>query len=86
MIIGVPKEIKDNESRVGLTPKWVRKLIMQGHEVLIQKGLGELAGIEDADYSQLCVEIVPTAGDIYIRSGLVVKLKDYLPEERNLPF
>jgi alanine dehydrogenase len=86
MIIGVPKEVKDNESRVGLTPKWVRKLTMQGHEVLIQKGLGELAGIEDADYVQWGAEIVPTADDIYIRSGLVVKLKDYMPEERELPF
>lgn len=50
MIIGIPKELKDKETRVGLIPKWVFRLTEQGHTVYIQKGLAEPAGIADEEY------------------------------------
>ena len=86
MIIGIPKEKKDQEARVGLTPKWVKKLTMQGHTVYIEKGLAHLAGIADQQYLDAGAEILPTTEEVYLKSDMIVKLKDYMPSERNLPF
>ncbi|MCQ4636292.1 alanine dehydrogenase [Anaerovorax odorimutans] len=86
MIIGIPKEKKDQEARVGLTPKWVKKLTGQGHTVYIEKGLALLAGIGDQEYIDAGAEILPTTQDIYLKSDMIVKLKDYMPSERDLPF
>src|SRR5207344_2773869 len=71
MRVGVPKEIKDNEYRVGLIPSTVRELSARSHQVLIEKGAG--------------VEIVAAAGPIFERSELIVKVKEPLaPERRQL--
>lgn len=86
MIIGIPKEAKDNETRIGLTPKWVGKLVRKGHTVYIQKGLAKPAGINDEEYIAQGALIVPTVEDIYLSSEMVIKLKDYMPSELTLPF
>ncbi len=86
MIIGIPKEKKDHESRVGLTPKWVGKLVTSGHQVYIQKGLAEIAGIGDDQYEAKGAVVLPTVEDVYLKSEMIIKLKDYLPSERDLPF
>ena len=61
MLVGVPKEIKDNEYRVGLVPSTVRELVAHGHTVLVETGAGLGAGLADADYVAAGAEIVPTA-------------------------
>ena len=64
MIIGIPKEMKDKESRVGLTPKYVEKLVNQGHKVVIQKGLATLAGIPDSDYIKSGASVAETMNEV----------------------
>lgn len=85
MIIGIPKETKDKESRVGLTPKYVKKLIDQGHRVVIQKGLAGLAGIPDEDYIDAGASVVETMNDVYDEAQMIVKFKDYMDGEYDVP-
>lgn len=80
MEIGVPKEIKDQEFRVGLSPSSVRVLCDRGHLVFVETNAGLGAGFTDADYQQAGAKIVPTAIDAWDRE-LVVKVKEPLPEE-----
>ncbi|MCL2723272.1 MAG: alanine dehydrogenase [Polyangiaceae bacterium] len=80
MIIGVPKEIKTREYRVGMTPAGVRSLTQYGHKVLVEKGAGEGAQIKDADYIAAGAEIVRTAADAW-SAEMVVKVKEPLPTE-----
>jgi alanine dehydrogenase len=80
MEIGVPKEIKDQEFRVGLTPASVRCLSDSGHRVFIETGAGLGSGFSDADYQQAGAEIVPTAAAAWNRE-LVVKVKEPQPPE-----
>ena len=82
MRVGVPKEIKDNEYRVGLIPSTVRELTDRGHQVLIQRDAGVGAGIPDEEYMFAGGEIVATAGSIFERSELIVKVKEPLATER----
>ena len=82
MLIGVPKEIKDNEYRVGLVPSAVRELTAKGHQVLVETGAGDGAGLADADYQAAGAEIVATAEEIFARAELIVKVKEPLAEER----
>src|SRR5262249_53403593 len=82
MLIGVPKEIKDSEYRVGLVPSTVRELTRNGHRVLVEKSAGLGAGIADAHYHSVGAEIVPDADQVYARSELIVKVKDLLAPER----
>jgi alanine dehydrogenase len=82
MRVGVPKEIKDNEFRVGLVPSTVRELTAKGHEVLIERNAGVGAGLSDADYQAVGAEIVPDADQIFGRAELVVKVKEPLAVER----
>lgn len=82
MLVGVPKEIKDNEYRVGLIPSTVRELSARGHQVLIEKGAGVGAGIPDEEYMSAGAEIVAAAGSIFERSELIVKVKEPLAQER----
>lgn len=81
MLIGVPKEIKDNEYRVGLVPASVRELAAQGHGVLVQAGAGAAIGLEDAQYRAAGAEIVADAAGIYARAELIVKVKEPQPAE-----
>ncbi|MDP9149691.1 MAG: alanine dehydrogenase, partial [Myxococcota bacterium] len=74
MIIGVPKETKTREYRVGMTPAGVRSLRARGHSVLLERGAGEGSGIRDEEYSAQGATIVPAAGDAW-GAELVVKVK-----------
>jgi len=81
MIIGVPKEIKTREYRVGMVPAGVRTLVGRGHTVLVEKGAGTGSGIEDAAYERAGAKIAATAADVWGRADMVVKVKEPLPEE-----
>lgn len=80
MIIGVPKEIKTREYRVGMTPAGVRSLTQRGHKVLVEKSAGEGAGIKDADFVAAGAQIVASAADAW-GAEMVVKVKEPLPQE-----
>jgi alanine dehydrogenase len=82
MLVGVPKEIKDNEYRVGLVPSTVRELAYKGHRVLVETGAGSGAGLPDNDYKAAGAEIVADADAVYGRAELVVKVKEPLAVER----
>jgi alanine dehydrogenase len=75
MIIGVPKEIKDNEYRVGATPEMVKALTKAGHQVLVQKSAGERIGFTDQFYSACGAKIVNSAADVYA-AEMVIKVKE----------
>lgn len=76
MLIGVPKEIKANEFRVGLTPDSVREVVAHGHQVLIETNAGEGIGADDDAYRAVGAEIAPSAGDIFAKADMVVKVKE----------
>jgi alanine dehydrogenase len=80
VIIGVPKEIKTREYRVGMTPAGVRSLTARGHKVLVEKSAGEGSGLHDADYTAAGATIVPNAADAW-SAEMVVKVKEPLPQE-----
>jgi alanine dehydrogenase len=84
MIVGVPKEIKDSESRVGLVPAGVHALAADGHEVLVETGAGVGSGIEDREYVAAGGRIVPSAREVYGRADLVVKVKEPIGPEYDL--
>lgn len=81
MLIGVPKEIKNHEYRVGLTPGSVRELVAHGHQVMIEKNAGAAIACLDEHYIEAGAEIVDTADDIFARADMVVKVKEPQPEE-----
>jgi len=81
MRIGVPKEIKVHEYRVGLVPAAVRELTESGHEVLVQTGAASGIGVKDADYQQVGAKIVPTAEEVFARAEMIVKVKEPQPNE-----
>ncbi len=81
MIIGVVREIKAQENRVGLVPAWARQLVQDGHEVLVQSGAGDGSALPDAQYEAGGARIVPSAADVWIGSDLVVKVKEPLESE-----
>ncbi len=76
MIIGLPKEIKDNESRVGLVPAGVHALVQDGHKVLVQASAGDGSGISNSEYKSAGGEIVGCADDVFERAELIVKVKE----------
>ncbi len=82
MLVGVPKEIKDNEYRVGLVPSTVRELTAKGHRVLVERNAGVGAGLADGDYEAAGAEIVNDADAIFARAELIVKVKEPLAAER----
>ncbi|MHB8170405.1 MAG: alanine dehydrogenase [Thermincolia bacterium] len=84
MIIGVPKEIKNNENRVAITPAGVTALTAAGHRVVIQQGAGEGSGIQDADYVAAGGEILQLAADVFFRADMIMKVKEPLPPEYDL--
>jgi alanine dehydrogenase len=81
MIVGVPKEIKNHEYRVGLTPPSVRELTLRGHQVLVQKDAGSAIGLSDEQYVAAGASIVETAKEIFARSEMIVKVKEPQPGE-----
>jgi len=81
MIVGVPKEIKADEYRVGIIPAGVERLVRLGHTLLVEKGAGVGSGITDEEYSRAGAEIIDSPKDIYDRAALIIKVKEPLSEE-----
>ena len=82
MLIGVPKEVKDHEYRVGLVPSSVAELAHHGHKVLVERGAGGGAGLDDEDYRAAGAAIVDDPERIFAEAELIVKVKEPLAEER----
>ena len=82
MRIGVPKEIKNHEYRVGLIPSSVLELVHHGHEVVVQEGAGLGAGLSDADYIAAGATILATADEIFASADMIVKVKEPQADER----
>lgn len=81
MIVGVPKEIKDNENRVALIPAGVQSLVSRGHTVLVERGAGGGSGLPDEAYARAGAEILPDGSAVYARAELLCKVKEPLPKE-----
>jgi alanine dehydrogenase len=81
VIVGLPKEIKDNEYRVGLTPAGVRALEDAGHEIIVEKSAGEGSGFEDSLYERAGGTIIESADDIWARADMIVKVKEPIAPE-----
>ncbi len=81
MIVGVPKEVKDHESRVGITPAGVRALTDAGHEVLVEHDAGALSALSDDDYQSAGAEIVGSAYDVWRLADMIVKVKEPVEKE-----
>ena len=84
MIIGVPKEIKNNENRVGMTPSGVAEVVKQGHRGFIQHTAGINSGFPDEAYQAVGAHILPTIEDIYATAEMIVKVKEPIITEYNL--
>jgi alanine dehydrogenase len=82
MRVGVPKEIKDHEDRVGLVPSSVAELVLHGHEVLVERGAGVGAGLGDDQYTTAGARIVDGAEEVFAQSEMIVKVKEPLAVER----
>ena len=74
MRIGIPKEIKNNENRVGMTPAGVAELIKHGHDVYVQHTAGEGSGFPDTQYEKVGATILPTIEDVYATADMIVKV------------
>ncbi|MBJ9919330.1 alanine dehydrogenase [Burkholderia cenocepacia] len=81
MLIGVPKEIKNHEYRVGLTPAGARELTRHGHRVLVQRGAGTAIGLLDDDYTAAGASLSDGAEDIFARADMIIKVKEPQPAE-----
>lgn len=81
MIIGVPKEIKSHEFRVGLVPASIRELVLNKHQVLVETNAGSNIGFTDADYQEAGATILPDAKSIFEKSEMIVKVKEPQPSE-----
>ncbi len=81
MIIGVPKEVKDHETRVGLVPSGVIALREAGHDVLVQAGAGNGSSLTDDEYAEAGAKLMPTAAELWRKADLVIKVKEPQPSE-----
>src|SRR5438552_3937127 len=81
MRIGVPKEIKVHEYRVGMTPASVREAVAHGAEVLVERDAVARQGILDADYQRAGAKVIASAAEIYAQADLIVKVKEPQPNE-----
>jgi alanine dehydrogenase len=81
MRIGVPKEIKNHEYRVGMTPSAVRELTARGHEVFVQTHAGEAIGLHDEMYTRVGAKILPNADEVFASADMIVKVKEPQPVE-----
>ncbi len=84
MIIGVPKEIKNHEYRVGMIPASVRELVSQGHQVFVETQAGSGIGFSDDDYIDVGASILPTAADVFSTAEMIVKVKEPQATERSM--
>ena len=81
MIVGLPKEIKDNEYRVGLTPAGVRALSDSNHQVIVERSAGEGSGFDDALYQRAGAQIIDSADDVWATADMIVKVKEPIAPE-----
>ncbi len=81
MLVGVPKEVKNHEYRVGLVPASVRELVHHGHKVTVETKAGEGIGFTDADYEAAGAEIAPDADSVFAKAEMIVKVKEPQPAE-----
>lgn len=84
MKIGIPKEIKNNENRVGMTPAGVAELVRHGHEVTVQHNAGENSGFSDEAYIKAGAKILPTIEDVYAGAEMIIKVKEPIKPEYKL--
>jgi alanine dehydrogenase len=81
LIVGVPKEVKDHETRVGITPAGAKALVDTGHKVLVETSAGDLSAFPDTEYVAAGAEIVPSAAQLWTASEMIVKVKEPIPSE-----
>ena len=81
MIIGVPKEIKDNEFRVALVPSGAGALVRDGHTVIVEKGAGAGSSIEDEEYEKAGAELADSPEEVFKKADIIIKVKEPMPEE-----
>ena len=84
MIVGIPKEIKNNENRVALTPAGAQELVKRGHKVYVQATAGENSGFADSAYTAVGAELLPTIEDVYATAEMIVKVKEPIAPEYKL--
>lgn len=84
MIIGVPKEIKDNENRIAITPAGVKSFAESNHSVLVEKSAGAGSGISDSEFIKAGAEIVDSTDEVFYRADMILKVKEPLEPELNL--
>ncbi len=84
MIIGIPKEIKESEHRVGMTPSGVQTLIQNGHDVFVQNFAGHGSGHSDEDYSNVGAKLIETIEEVYDIAEMIIKVKEPLKKEYSL--
>lgn len=84
MKIGIPKEIKNNENRVGATPAGVKELVAHGHNLYVQHTAGEGSGFPDAEYEAAGATILPTIEDVYATADMIIKVKEPIEPEYKL--
>src|SRR6187455_2577822 len=84
MIIGVPKEIKNNENRVALTPAGTQELVKRGHTVYVQRQAGAASGFADEDYKKAGAQILEQAADIFAKAQMIIKVKEPVEQEYKL--
>jgi alanine dehydrogenase len=84
VLIGIPKEVKDHEYRVGMTPASVHALVQSGHQVIVERSAGNGSGIADDEYTGAGAELVADAAAVYGRAEMVVKVKEPIAQEYGL--
>ncbi len=84
MIIGIPKEIKNNENRVSMTPAGVHELVKHGHTVIVQKTAGEGSGFCDCDFEAVGAQMIPTIEEVYAKAEMIIKVKEPIEPEYKL--
>ncbi len=84
MIIGVPKEIKISENRVGMTEAGVRQLVKEGHKIFVEKDAGIGSGISNEEYEKAGAKILDSKKEVYAKSEMIMKVKEPLPDEYDL--
>ena len=84
MIIGLPKEIKNNENRVALTPAGAKTLIQKGHKVFAEINAGVNSGFSNEEYEKAGVEMLSTPAEVYARAEMIIKVKEPIESEYEL--
>ena len=84
MIIGVPKEIKNNENRVALTPAGTQELVKRGHTVYIERNAGAGSGFGDEDYKKAGAQILNQASEVFEKAEMIIKVKEPVEQEYKL--